>query len=204
MLVEPDPFFLVEEGFAGEGPALDIKEFLLVAVALEHDVALLADPLDLGEGGLEFENPEVVKCGEGDDEVEGFVLERIGVLRAVEEEVGFKFGMDAGEAMLGDVKPDDFESGLEELHFVKEKGFSATDIEDARTGFEAVSVDEGLGNRLPSPGKVFVATVSETAVAIPVVEFVFLRLEHARDLVVDHAREDIAGGGFVEWGDEVF
>jgi len=121
----------------------------------------------------------------------------------VQKEVGLKFRMDAGEAMLGDVEPDDFEFGFEELHFVKEKTFSATDIENARTGFEAVSVDEGLGNRLPSPGKVFVAAIAETAVAIPVIEFVFLGLEHAGDLVVDHACEDIAGSGFMEWGDEV-
>jgi hypothetical protein len=203
VIVEPNPFLLIEEGFAGEGPALEVEEFLFVAVALKHYVALLADPLDFGESGLEFENPEIVKRGEGDDEIEGFVLEGIGILGAVEEEVGLELGMDAGEAVLGDVEPDDFESGLEELHFVKEKTFSATDIEDARTGFEAVGVDEGLGNRLPSPGKVFVAAIAETAVAIPVIEFVFLGLEHAGDLVVDHAGEDIAGCGFMEWGDEV-
>jgi hypothetical protein len=164
---------------------------------------LLANTLDFSEGGLEFENPKVVESGEGDDEIERFVLEGIWILRAVEEEVGFEFRMDAGKAMLGDVEPDDFESGLEELEFIKEKTFSATDIEDARTGFEAVSVDEGLGNRLPSPGKVFVAAIAETAVAIPVVEFVFFGLEHAGDLVVDHAGEHIAGSGFMEWGDEV-
>ena len=182
---------------------MEVEEFLLVAVALEHDVALLADPLDFGERGLELENPEVVECGKGDDEIEGFVLEGIWILGAVEEKVSLELGMDAGETVLGDVEPDDFESGFEELHFVKEKGFSAADIENARTGFEAVGVDEGLGDRLPSAGKVFVAAVAETAVAIPVVEFVFLGLEHAGDLVVDHAGEDIAGRGFMEWGDEV-
>jgi hypothetical protein len=194
---------LIEEGFAGEGPTLKVEEFLLVAVALEHDVALLADPLDLGEGGLEFENPEVVESGKGDDEIEGFVLEGIWVLGAVEEKVGLELGMDAGETVLGDVEPDDFESGFEELHFVKEKGFSAADIENARTGFKAVGVDEGLGDRLPATGEVFVAAIAETAVAIPIVEFVFLGLEHAGDLVVDHAGEDIASRGFMEWGDEV-
>ena len=64
VVVEPDPFLLIEEGFAGESPTLEVEEFLFVAVALEHDVALLADPLDFGESGLEFENPEVVKRGE--------------------------------------------------------------------------------------------------------------------------------------------
>ena len=100
MFVEPDPFLLVEEGFAGKGPALDVKEFLLVAVALEHDVALLADALDFAECGLKFEDPEVVKRGEGDDEVEGLVVERIGILGAMNEEVGLELGMHAGEAVF--------------------------------------------------------------------------------------------------------
>jgi hypothetical protein len=64
VVVEPDPFLFIEEGFAGESPTLEVEEFLFVAVALEHDVALLADPLDFGESSLEFENPEVVKRGE--------------------------------------------------------------------------------------------------------------------------------------------
>ena len=96
MVVEPDPFLFIEEGFAGESPALEVEEFLFVAVALEHDVALLADPLDFGESSLEFENPEIVKRGEGDDEIEGFVLEGIGILGAVEEEVGLEFWMHTG------------------------------------------------------------------------------------------------------------
>ena len=85
MVVEPDPFLLVEEGFAGEGPALQVEEFLLVPVALKHDVALFADALDFAEGFLKFKNPEVVKRGERDNEVEGFVLEGIGILRAMGE-----------------------------------------------------------------------------------------------------------------------
>lgn len=203
MVVEPDPFRLVEEGFAGEGPALEVEEFLLVPVALEHDVALLADPLDFAKRGLEFENPEVVERGEGDDEVEGLVLEGIGILGAMQEEVGAEFWVAAGEAVFGDIEPDDFQSGFEELHFVKEEAFSAADIEDARTGFESVGVDEGLGYGFPAACKVFVASVSEAAVAVPVIEFVFLGLEHAGDLVIDHAGEDIADSGFMEWGDEV-
>ena len=203
MFVEPDPFLLVEEGFAGEGPALDVEEFLLVAVALEHDVALLADTLDFAEGGLKFENAEVVKRGEGDDEVEGFVLEWIGILGAVDEEIGLELGMHAGETVFGDVKSDDLESGLEELHFVKEKAFPASDIEHARTGFEPVGVDESLGNGFPAASEIFVSTVAETPVTVPVVKLIFLGFEHAGDFVIDHAGEDIAGGGFVERSNKI-
>jgi len=198
MFVEPDPFLLVEEGFAGESPALDIEEFLLVAVALEHDVALLADALDFAECGLQFEDPEVVKRGEGDDEVEGFVLEGVWILGAVQEEVRFELGMHTGEAVLGDVESNDLDTGFEELHFVKEKAFSASDIEHARTGFEPVSVDESLGNGFPAASKIFVSTVTEAPVTVPIVELIFLGFEHAGDFVIDHAGEDITGGGFVE------
>ena len=77
MFVEPDPFVFVEEGFTGERPTLNIKQLLLVAIALEHDVALFANSLDFAKGGLKFENAEVVERGEGDDEVEGLVLEGV-------------------------------------------------------------------------------------------------------------------------------
>lgn len=200
MFVEPDPFFLVEEGFACERPALDIEEFLFVAVALKHDVSLLADALDFAERGLQLKDSEIVKCGEGDDEIEGFVLEGIWILGAVQEDVGLEFRMHTGKAVFGDIESDDLKPGLEELHFIKEKAFSASDIEHARTGFEPVSVDESLGNGFPSAGKIFVSTVAETPVAIPVVELIFLGLEHAGDFVIDHAGENIAGGGFVEGG----
>ena len=203
MFVEPDPFLLVEEGFAGEGPALDVEEFLLVAVTLEHDVALLADALDFAERGLKLENAEVVERGEGDDEVEGFVLEGIGILGAVQEKVGLELGMHAGEAVFGDVKSDDLKSGLEELHFVKEKAFPASDIEHARTGFEPVGVDESLGNGFPAASEILVTTVAEPTVAIPVIELIFLGLQHAGNLVVDHPSDNIAVGGFVKWRNEM-
>jgi hypothetical protein len=165
---------------------------------------LLADALDFAEGGLEFENAKVVERSEGDDEIERIVLEWIGVLCAMGEEVGLEVGMAAGKAVLGDVETHYVEARLEELEFIKEKTLAAADIENAGPGFEAVGVNQGLCDGFPTTGEIFVAAVAEAAVAIPVIEFVFLRLEHASDLVVDHAGEDIAGGGFVEWGDEVF
>jgi hypothetical protein len=130
VLVEPDPFVFVEEGFTGECPALNIEQLLLVPIALEHDVALFADALDFAEGGLKLEDAKVVECGEGDNKIKGFVLERIWILGAVNEEVRLELGMYASEPVLGDVESDDLESGLEELHFVKEKSFSTTDIEN--------------------------------------------------------------------------
>jgi hypothetical protein len=131
VFVEPDPFVFVEEGFTGECPALNVEQLLLVAIALEHDVALFANSLDFTESGLKLEDTKVVKGGEGDNEIEGFVLERIWILGAVDEEVRLELGMYASEPVLGDVESDDLESGLEELHFVKEKAFSASDIKHA-------------------------------------------------------------------------
>ena len=77
VFVEPDPFVLIEEGFTGEGPTLNIEQLLLVAIALEHDVALFSDSLNFTESGLKLEDTKVVKRGEGDDEVEGLVLEGV-------------------------------------------------------------------------------------------------------------------------------
>ena len=90
MFVEPDPFVFVEEGFTCEGPTLNIEQLLLVAIALKHDVALFANSLDFAKGGLKFENAEVVERGEGDNKIEGLVLERIWILSAVDKEIGLE------------------------------------------------------------------------------------------------------------------
>ncbi len=89
------------------------------------------------------------------------------------------------------------------MHFVKEKSFSTADIKHARTGFEPVGIDKSLGNRFPAASKIFVSTVAEPTVAVPVVELIFLGFEHACDFVIDHASKDIAVGGFVKWSDEM-
>ncbi len=85
------------------------------------------------------------------------------------------------------------------MHFVKEKAFPASDIKHARTGFEPVGVDESLGNGFPAASEILVTTVAEPTVAIPVIEFIFLGLQHAGNLVVDHPSDNIAVGGFVKW-----
>ena len=110
----------------------------------------------------------------------------------------------ACEPVLGNVEPNDFESGFEELEFVKEESFTATDIKDAGACLEPIGVDKSLGDWFPPAGEIFLAAVAEASVAVPVVEFVFLGLEHAGDFVINHASENIACGGFVKGSDEVF
>jgi hypothetical protein len=43
MMVEPDPFFGIQERFGGEGPALQVESLLLASIALHHDVFVLAN-----------------------------------------------------------------------------------------------------------------------------------------------------------------
>src|SRR5690242_17137526 len=87
MLIQPDPFGGVEEALAGERPALEIELFELVAIAFEHDVALLADALDLAAGGLELEEAEIVQAAERDHQVEMLIAPRVAILRAITEEM---------------------------------------------------------------------------------------------------------------------
>ena len=60
-----------------------------------------------------------------------------------------------------------------------------------------------MGNGFPAASKIFVSTIAEAPVAIPVVELIFLGFEHAGDFVIDHASKDIAVGGFVKRSDEM-
>src|SRR5438132_9812959 len=82
VFVEPDPLCGVEERLAREGPALKVEELLLVVVALEHDVPVFADTLNLGEGRLQLEQPQVVQAAEGEDEIEVLVAPWIAILCA--------------------------------------------------------------------------------------------------------------------------
>src|SRR4030043_1353544 len=47
LLVEPGPFLWREERLTGQCPALNIKEFLHIPVALNSNVFVLANPLNL-------------------------------------------------------------------------------------------------------------------------------------------------------------
>jgi hypothetical protein len=130
VFVEPDPLVFVEEGFTCERPTLNIEQLLLVAIALEHDVALFSDSLNFTESGLKLEDTEVVERGEGDNEIEGFVIEGVWILSTVDKEVRLELRMHACEPVLGYVESDNLERRFKELHFVKEKSFSTTDIEN--------------------------------------------------------------------------
>src|ERR1051325_8767573 len=70
VLVEPDPGRGVEERLGGERPALHPELLGLVAVALDHDVLVAPDPLDLGKRGSKLEDLEIVQRAERDHEVE--------------------------------------------------------------------------------------------------------------------------------------
>ena len=52
-------------------------------------------------------------------------------MSAVDKKVRLELGMHASEPVLGDVESDNLEPRFKELHFVKEKPFSTTDIENA-------------------------------------------------------------------------
>src|SRR5262249_61569842 len=120
MTVEPYPLGGIEEAFAGEGPALQVELLQLIAVALEHDVALLADALDLFTGGVELEEAQVVQAAERDHEIEILIAERVAILRAITEEVLADGLGGGGEAVLGNIEADDFGTGEELLHFVND------------------------------------------------------------------------------------
>src|SRR5262249_29834979 len=86
MTVEPYPLGGIEEAFAGEGPALQVELLQLIAVALEHDVALLADALDLFTGGVQLEEAQGVQAAERDHEIAILIAARVAILRPITEE----------------------------------------------------------------------------------------------------------------------
>src|SRR5262245_13054640 len=83
MAVQPDPLGGVEERFGGERPALEVELLELVSVALDHDVFLLTDALDLLDRGFQLEQAQVVQRAERDHQVELLVAPRIRILRAI-------------------------------------------------------------------------------------------------------------------------
>ena len=54
VVVEPDPFRRVQDGFGGERPAFEVELLEFVPVALDHNVLILADALDLLHRGLQL------------------------------------------------------------------------------------------------------------------------------------------------------
>ena len=126
------------------------------------------------------------------------VAERIAVLRAIAEQIRLDLLARIGEAVLRDVEAGDLQLGQELLHLVEQERLAAADVENLGSVLEPVDVDQRLRHRRPAAVDELVAAVAVAAVAVPVVELVFLRLQHAVDLVVDHARQVVALGRLMQ------
>src|ERR1700722_14043470 len=203
MVIEPDPFRRMQERFRGQRPAFEIELLELVAIALEHDVFVLADPVDLLHRGLELEQAQIVQAAERDHQVKRAVAIRVTVLGAIAKQIRLDLVAGVGEGVFRDVEAGDLEPRQNFLHLVEQERFAAADVEYARSVLEPVDVDQGLRHRLPAPVDELVAAIAVAAVAVPVVELVFLGLHHAMHFVVVHAREVIALRRLVQRGDDV-
>src|ERR1700734_749834 len=203
MVIEPDPFRRVQDRFRGQRPAFEIELLELVAVALEHDVFVLADPVDLLHCGFELEQAQIVQAAERDHQIERAVAVRIAVLGAIAEQIRLDLVAGLGEAVFRDVEAGDLEPGQDLLHLVEQERLAAADVEHARSVLEPIDVDQGLRHRFPAAVDELVAAVAVTAVAVPVIELVFLGLHHAMGFVVVHARQVIALRRLVQRGDDV-
>lgn len=198
MTIEPNPFRCVQDGFGCERPAFKVELLELVPVTFDHNVFIIADALDLLHRGFQLVQTQIVQGAERDHQIEMFVTERIAVLSAIAEQIGLDVIASFGEAVLGNIESGDLQVGQDLFHFVEQEGLAATDVENLRPVLEAVDVDQGFRDRGPTALNELVPAVSVAAVAVPIVEFVFLRLHHAVDLVVHHPRQVIPLGRLVE------
>src|SRR5262249_29705789 len=144
----------------GERPALHVELFELVAIALDHDVFVLAHPLDLAERRLELEDLEIVQGAERDDEIERFVVERVALLCAVAKELVLHVPMRIGEPMVRDVEADELGLGQQQLELAQQIALAAADVEDAPLPLETVQLDERLRDRLPAALDVAISAVA--------------------------------------------
>src|SRR5436309_288231 len=176
MLIQPDPGCGVKERLAGQCPALHVELLELVAIAFDHDIAVLADALDFGKSGPQLEDLEVVERTEGNNEVERLVAERIAVLRPVAEQIILDLGVGVGEPVFRYVEADQFGLGQQPLELAQQVALAAADIEDANLALQTVQVDQPLRHRRPAALDVAIAAIAVAPVAVPIVAFVFLRL----------------------------
>ena len=119
------------------------------------------------------------------------VAPRICVLRAVPEQMRLDRVGCIRQAVLRDVEADDVGARQQLLELMQQESLPAAHVENARPVPQTVDLDHLLGDDLPSP-VVPVAAVAEAAIAVPIIEFVLLRLQHAHDFVVHHARQVVA------------
>ena len=106
------------------------------------------------------------------------------------------------QSVRRDVEPGHLGARQQLLQLVEQVRLSTADIEDARVRVQAVVFDEVLGHRFPA-AVVAIAAIPVAAVAVPVVEAVLLRLEHAMHFVVGHSRHVVARRSPVQRGDEI-
>src|SRR5580658_2953981 len=126
------------------------------------------------------------------------IAERISILCAIAEKKRFDFIACLGKAMMRNIKAGDFELWQDLFHLVEKKGLAAADIENFGAVFQTIDVDQRLSDGFPSTFDEFVAAVSVATVSVPVIEFVFLRFDHAMNFVVHHPGEVIAFGGLMQ------
>src|SRR3974377_532113 len=101
VIVKPDPFRCVQDRFGSERPALEVELFELVPVALDHDVFVLADPLDFLDRSLKFKQLKIMQCAERDHQIEVSVTKGIAVLRPIAEQIGLDIVAGFRKTMFG-------------------------------------------------------------------------------------------------------
>ena len=164
---------------------------------------MLADALDFGKSGPQLEDLEVVERTEGNNEVERLVAERIAVLRPVAEQIILDLGVGVGEPVFRYVEADQFGLGQQPLELAQQVALAAADIEDANLALQTVQVDQPLRHRRPAALDVAIAAIAVAPVAVPIVAFVFLRLQHAMNLLVHHPPDVVTLGGAVQRRHEI-
>src|SRR6185437_3477923 len=133
VIVEPDPRPRVEECLGRQCPALKIEQFLLIAITLDHEVLVFANALDFANGGLQLEHFQVVQTTKRNDEVKMLIGPLITLLRAVTEQCTFEIRVLRRQAVFGNIKADQLQPRLDQLHFIQKKRLAAADIQNART-----------------------------------------------------------------------
>src|SRR5262249_9402915 len=155
-------------------PALQIKQFLLVAITFEHDVFALADTLDFLDRRFELEQSQIVKGGERNHEIKMLVPIWILVLGAIAVQPVAQFRLGIGESVPRDLKSENSQPGQFLFHLVKKIGLPPSDVEDAGAALEAIDLNQPFRDRPPPTGKIFIAAIPEAAIAVPIVSFIFL------------------------------
>src|SRR4029077_12122271 len=174
VVVEPDPFRRMQDGFGSKRPAFEVELLEFVPVALDHNVLILADPLDFLHRRLKLEQTQIVQRAKRDHQIEMLVPEGVSVLCAIAEQIGLDVIAGFRKTMSGNVKTGDLQVGQDLFHFVEQESLAATHVENSRPVLEAVDIDQRLRYGGPASLDEFVPTITISSVAVPIVVFVFL------------------------------